>query len=155
VEITHCSKADFDQIVGDVADFWGSDRTLHLHQPFLVFEFGTWAYVIRESGQVIAYLFGFPSQTEAVGYVHLLAVRRSHRRRGLARRLHDHFVASARSAGCREIKAITTPTNSGSIAFHRGIGMELVGVPNEEGIPVVKDYSGPGQDRIVFRKRIA
>lgn len=155
MEITNCSKADFDQIVGDVVDFWGSDRTLHLHQPFLVFEFGTWAYVIRESGQVIAYLFGFPSQTEPVGYVHLLAVRCSHRRCGLARRLHDHFVASAWSAGCREIKAITTPTNSGSIAFHRGIGMELVGVPNEEGIPVVKDYSGPGQDRVVFRKRIA
>jgi GNAT superfamily N-acetyltransferase len=154
MEITHCSKADFDQIVADVADFWGSDRTLHLHQPFLVFEFGTSAYVIRESGQVIAYLFGFLSQTEPVGYVHLLAVRRSHRRRGLAHRLHDHFAAFARSAGCREIKAITTPANGGSIAFHRGIGMELVGVPNEEGVPVVKGYSGPGEDRIVFRKRI-
>jgi GNAT superfamily N-acetyltransferase len=153
-EITTCSKADFDQIVSDVVAFWGSDRTLHLHQAYLVYEFGTSAYVIKEAGQVIAYLFGFISQTEPVGYVHLLAVRDSHRGRGLARQLYDHFAGFARAAGCREIKAITTATNSASIAFHRGVGMELLGTPNEEGVPVVKDYGGPGKDRVVFRKRI-
>ena len=154
MEITNCSKADFDQIISDIVSFWGSDRTLHLHQPYLISEFGTSAFVVKEAGQVAAYLFGFLSQTEPVGYVHLLAVRDSHRKRGLGRQLYDHFAGFARAAGCHEIRAITTATNSASIAFHRGVGMELLGVPNEEGVPVVKDYGGPGKDRVVFHKRI-
>ena len=32
--------------------------------------------------------------------------------------------------------------------------MELQGEPDENGLPVVKDYAGPGQHRIVFRKAI-
>jgi GNAT superfamily N-acetyltransferase len=152
--ITRCSKADFDQILNDIVDFWGSDRTLHLHHPTFLYEFGNTAYVIKEEGRVVAYLFGFISQTSSVGYVHLSAVRRSHRRRGLGRRLYEHFIAFVREEGCTELKAITTPTNYESIAFHQGLGMELLGKPNEEGIPVVQDYSGPGRHRVVFSKRL-
>ena len=103
--ITRCSKADFDQILHDIVDFWGSDRTLHLHHPTCLYEFGNTAYVSKEEG-------------------------------------------------CTELKAITTPTNYASIAFHQGLGMELLGKPNEEGIPVVQDYSGPGLHRVVFSKRL-
>jgi L-amino acid N-acyltransferase YncA len=39
-----------------------------------------------------------------------------------------------------------------SIAFHRALGFELTGKPNRDGIPVVEDYFGPGQDRVVFQK---
>ena len=31
---------------------------------------------------------------------------------------------------------------------------EIAGVPNAEGIPVVKDYGGPGIDRVIFRKSL-
>jgi hypothetical protein len=31
----------------------------------------------------------------------------------------------------------------------------LLGAANEAGIPVVKDYGGPGQDRVVFRRAIS
>jgi ribosomal protein S18 acetylase RimI-like enzyme len=154
MEITLCTKADYDQIVVQVADFWGSDRTLGLHHPMFVYEFGDSAYVIKDGDCVAAYLFGFLSQTEPIAYVHMVGVRSTYRRRGLAQQLYDHFVAFAQSRGCTELKAITSSSNKESIAFHQAWGMELTGTPNREGIPVIENYGGPGQDRVVLRRKL-
>ena len=152
--IVNCSKSDFDQILLEIADFWGSDRTLHLHHPIFLYEFGNSAFVIREDGKVIAYLFGFLAQTGPTAYVHLIGVRRSHQRKGLGSRLYEHFIQFARSHGCKEVKAITTPANTQSILFHKAIGMQLAEGSSEKGIPVVKDYGGPGKDAILFCRKI-
>ena len=56
----------------------------------------------------------------------------------------------ARARGGTALKAITTPTNHASIAFHTRLGMSLLGEPNADGIPVIRDYAGPGLDRVVF-----
>jgi GNAT superfamily N-acetyltransferase len=154
MEITLCTKADFDQILNDFVDFWGDERTKSLHNPIFLYEFGNTAYVIKDRNRVVGYLFGLFSQTAPVAYVKFVGVRRSHQKRGIGRRLYEHFIEFAKKKGCLELKAITSPANKVSIAFHQHIGMELLGEPNEEGIPVVRDYSGPGIDRVVFRKKI-
>jgi len=154
MDIQNCTKPDFDQILADIVDFWGSDRTLHLHQPTLIYEFGNTAYVIKEQDCVIAYLFGFLSQRSPTAYVHLIGVRRSHQKQGLGHKLYAYFIDYAVQQGCTRLKAITTPTNATSIAFHKNLGMALIGEPDENGIPIVRDYSGPGQHRVVFDKAI-
>ncbi len=154
MEITQCTKADFDQIVAENEDFWGHDRVKNLHNPVYLYEFGNTAYVIREGEKVVGYLFGLFSQTEPVAYVKFIGVRQSHQKRGIGRKLYEHFTKFAKTKGYTELKAITSPANLGSVAFHRSIGMELLGEPDEEGIPVVKDYGGLGIDRVVFRKKI-
>jgi GNAT superfamily N-acetyltransferase len=154
MELALCSKADSDQILRDIADFWGDERTLPLHHPMLINEFGNSAFVFKEGQRVVAYLFGFIAQTGPVGYVHLIGVRRSHQGKGLGRRLYEYFIEFAQSKGCTELKAITSKNNAASIAFHKSLGMELVGEPDEDGIPIVRDYSGPGRHRVVFRKKI-
>jgi predicted GNAT superfamily acetyltransferase len=73
----------------------------------------------------------------------------------LARRLYDHFAVFAEMQGCTELKSITTPGNKGSIAFHRAQGMTLTGKPNRDGIPVIENYAGLGQYRVVFRKKLS
>jgi len=154
MEITLCTKSDWDQIIGDFVDFWGDERTKSLHNPILLYEFGNSAFVMKEGEKVVGYLFGFISQTEPVGYVKFIGVRQSHQKRGIGRKLYERFARFAEEKGCKELKAITSPTNKVSVAFHKSIGMKMLGVPNEEGVPVVKDYSGPGIDRVVFRKKI-
>ena len=154
MEITNCTKQDFDRILTDFGRFWDSDRTIALHHPILLYEFGNSAFVIRQEGEVVAYLFGFLSQTEPVGYIQLLAVRQDHRKQGLGRMLYQHFEQYALEHGCRRLKAITSPVNTLSINFHRSIGMMPTGEPDKQGIPLIKDYSGPGQDRVVFSKDI-
>lgn len=70
-------------------------------------------------------------------------MRDSHRRQGLARVLYEAFAGRARERGATSLKAITTPGNAGSIAFHRALGFSATVVPG---------YAGPGQDRVVFVK---
>ena len=154
VEISTCTLQDYNQILGELSEFWDRRDTRHLHHPFLIHEFGNSAFVIRDGLRVTAYLFGFVSQTEPVAYVHTIAVRASARRQRLAHHLFDHFVEFARWHGCRHVKAITTPSNAGSIAFHKSLGMTLLGEPNTDGIPVVSDYAGRGASRVVFWKSI-
>ena len=153
-EISMCTQQDYNQILDELQEFWGARDTRHLHHPFLVHEFGNSAFVIRNGVQVVAYLFGFLSQTEPVGYVHTVAVRASACRQGLAGDLFNHFVEFARRHGCRHVKAITTPANLGSIAFHKSLGMGLLGEDNIDGIPVLPGYAGRGAPRVVFWKSI-
>lgn len=154
MEISYCTKADFDQILTDIVDFWGSDRTLGIHHPMFIYEFGNTAFVIKDHERVIAYLFGFFSQTEQAGYVHLIGVIKRYQGKGLGKLLYDNFESIAKRHGCSKLKAMTTAGNQASILFHKKIGMKLLGEKNEEGIEVVKDYSAPGQDRVVFEKDI-
>jgi GNAT superfamily N-acetyltransferase len=154
-KIELCMMEAFNEIVRDISDFWGSDRTLHLHQPFLVHEFGNTAFMIRDEGRVVAYLFGFFSQTESLAYVHLIGVREKYQKQGLGKMLYDHFIEIARAKNIHRIKAITKPINTKSINFHKTkIGMELKGEPDENGINVIRNYSGENEDRVVFEREI-
>jgi GNAT superfamily N-acetyltransferase len=152
--IDNCTQNDFHEILTDIADFWGSERLLNTHHPMFIHEFGDTAFVIRDDGKVIAYLFGFLSQTQKTGYVHLIGVRQRHQNKGLGTQLYEHFTNYVESKGYIKLKAITTATNQLSISFHKKIGMRLLGEKNENGTEVIKNYSGPGQDRVVFEKDI-
>jgi L-amino acid N-acyltransferase YncA len=153
-QILNCSHSDFLQITSEIRDFWGSDRTLAYHHPMFIHEFGDTAFVIKHHEKVIAYLFGFISQKESLGYVHLVGVREAYQMKGLGKRLYRHFIGVLKQKGIPEIKAITTPTNEKSIQFHSRLSMTMTGVENENGIKVIKDYSGVGQDRVVFKLQL-
>jgi GNAT superfamily N-acetyltransferase len=153
-DILPCTQQDYGQILRDLREFWDGRDTRHLHHPMFIHEFGNSAFVIRDGADVLAYLFGFVSQVEPVGYVHLVAVRASARKQGLAQKLFARFVEFSRERRCTQIKAITTPSNLSSIAFHQSVGMQLLGQPNADGIPVIADYAGPDQPRVVFCKAI-
>jgi L-amino acid N-acyltransferase YncA len=151
--ILNCNQADYLQILTDIEDFWGSNRTLHFHHPMFVNDANT-SFVIKQDDKVIAYLMGFISQTENIGYVHLIGVRASNQRQGLGEKLYRHFVTVLRQKGISGLKAITTPTNIKSLNFHLKLGMEMTGEILSNGIKVIQNYSGVGQDRVVFLMKI-
>lgn len=146
MEIRELSARDFGVIVGELDDFWAADRTRELHHPTFVHEFGETAFVAHEHGKIVGYLMGFLSQArEPVGYIHLVAVRRTHRRRGVAEKLYRHFAGVAETRGASALKAITTAVNTDSLAFHQSMGFAT---------DMVTEYAGPGQDRVVMTCRI-
>lgn len=153
-KIQNCSHNDFLEILTDISDFWVNDRTSSLHHQMFVYEFGDTAYVIKDIGKVVAYLFGFISQTQQLGYVHVVGVRRDFQNKGLGSLLYKHFIKYVKSKGCIKLKAITTETNELSIRFHKKIGMKLLGEKHKTDIEVTKNYSGPGRDRVIFEKDI-
>ena len=144
--IENCTHEDLLIIRREIASFWGNEGVLFAHHPMFIFEFGHTAFVIKENGQIIAYLFGFISETGLTGYVHLIGVRQTHQKAGLGRMLYEHFATLVKARGCRTLKAITSPSNTDSVAFHKKMGMRVS--------PVYKNYSGEGEDRVIFEKEI-
>lgn len=102
-------------------------------------------------------LVGFVSPREPqVACVHYLAIDPRQRRRGHGRALYDRYFALASGRGCTEVHAVVPPMNSGLIAFHRQLDFEVADADGFAcGIAVCRDYAGPGQHRVLFRKTLA
>jgi ribosomal protein S18 acetylase RimI-like enzyme len=146
IPIGQARPADLGEILGSYQHFWG-DRELprYLHHPMFVYEFGDTAFVARRPDGVIAgYLLGFVAPT-GDGYIHFVGVRDDARGIGLGRRLYETFSAAAAARGATALKAISSPENEGSIAFHRRLGFEST---------LVEDYGGAGRPRVVMRRAL-
>ncbi|MBO9531763.1 MAG: GNAT family N-acetyltransferase [Solirubrobacteraceae bacterium] len=143
--IHRATTQDYVAIVGGLERYWGSVEAAPMHHPLLVREFGDLSLVIRDRFGVSAYLFGLLSPEGPAGYIHVVGVRTDRRREGLASELYVAFADRAAGLGAFELRAITRPGNTRSRAFHTALGFEERMAP---------DYSGPGEDRIVFSKPI-
>jgi ribosomal protein S18 acetylase RimI-like enzyme len=136
--------ADLRAILEELDSFWDGRDTRFLHQALYVHEFGETSVLAERGGEILAYLLGFVSPSGA-GYVHAVAVRASARGEGLARRLYERFAELARAGGGNGLKAITSPDNDGSRAFHEALGFSVT---------LVEDYSPSAGARLVFRREL-
>ncbi|WP_329332382.1 GNAT family N-acetyltransferase [Streptomyces sp. NBC_00663] len=135
---------DIQQVLADHARYWGDRDLRSLHLLALVQEFGSTCLVARADNEIHGYLIGFVTP-DGTGYVHLVATRDDTRGTGLGRRLYGAFTEAARKQGAVRLKAITSVTNTGSVAFHRGLGFDA---------RVEEDYNGPGQAMVVFTRAL-
>ena len=144
--IRRAAREDFDQILTEIEDFWGDDDVQHLHQPFLIRDFGDTAFVVPQpdTHKILAYLFAYYSQTEPIAWIHLAATRSEYRGRSLARSLYEHILNLALVHGCEKLRVIVNPENTGALAFHEKLGFQIV---DER-----ENYDGSGEDRILFEK---
>ncbi|MFD8812574.1 GNAT family N-acetyltransferase [Streptomyces sp. NPDC059627] len=162
--LRQATVSDHGTLVGCVQRWWGDSRTpeqarelsLLLPRLFLQFFSGT-SLVLEEGPEIRAFLIGFhAADNDTEAYVHFVGVDPESRGQGLARRLYTAFSRHADEKGRTEIRAITSPGNTGSIAFHRAMGFSVESGDREiDGVSVHTDYDGPGQDRVCFRKEIA
>ncbi|BDD83813.1 hypothetical protein TPB0596_35760 [Tsukamurella pulmonis] len=154
---------DHAALVRCVQRWWGDSRTpeesrelsLLLPRLFLQHFAGTGLVLEDETG-VRAFLVGFDSADRPdEAYIHFVGVDPQLRGHGAARRLYEAFFARAAAAGRTTVRAVTSPQNRGSIAFHRAMGFEAEpGDRVVDGAPVHTDYDGPGQDRVAFRRAL-
>ncbi|MFI0818687.1 GNAT family N-acetyltransferase [Streptomyces sp. NPDC021098] len=142
IHITPAGVADFHQVLNDHPRYWGERDLRSLHLLALVQEFGSTCLVARAEDGIRGYVFGFVTP-DRTGYVHLIATRDDARGTGLGRRLYAAFAEAAERHGARQLKAITSIGNSGSIAFHRSLGFDA---------KIVDDYDGAGRPMAVFRR---
>jgi ribosomal protein S18 acetylase RimI-like enzyme len=139
--------ADYDVIASVVNDWWGRDVLTGLPRLFLN-HFHTTSFVAENNGIMVGFLVGFVSPSEPIeAYIHYVAVDPARRNGGVARHLYEHFLERARRQGCKVVRAITSPANERSIAFHRRMGFEVSSA--------VRDYNGPGRDMVTFSRELA
>ncbi|WP_458249443.1 N-acetyltransferase family protein [Streptomyces sp. MAI_2237] len=136
---------DIRQVLADHHRYWGERDLRALHLLPLVHEFGETCLVARSDDGVLGYLIGFVTP-DGTGYVHLVATRDDARGAGLGRALYGAFTEAAGRQGAVRLKAITTVSNEGSVAFHRSLGFD---------VRVVEEYNGPGQPRVVFSRALS
>jgi predicted GNAT superfamily acetyltransferase len=144
VELRHVTIADLSAILGELADFWGERDTAFLHQALYVHELGETSVLAERDGGIDGYLLGFVGQ-HGLGYIHAVAVRHEARGAGLAREMYNRFEQLARARGARGLKAITSPGNAGSRAFHEALGFSA---------EKVEGYSPSGATMIVFTRTL-
>jgi ribosomal protein S18 acetylase RimI-like enzyme len=142
---------DLAEIMRNFRRFWGDHPNLemlrHFHHPIFFREFADTAFVARDAdGQIAAYLLGFVAPT-GDGYIHFIAVRQDRRGLGVARRLYERFTTTALDRGATGLKALTSPGNEQSIAFHRRMGFTQ--------LTLDEDYAGSGRTRVVMRRPLA
>ena len=152
--------SDFAPVIAVIDEWWGG-RAMAQMLPRLFFDHFTdtsFAAVrdgarddARDAG-LAGFLVGFVSQSQpGDAYIHFVGVHPSERGHGLGGRLYSTFFDVVRARGCTRVRTVTSPVNTGSVAFHRRMGFRLEpGDAHAGGIPVATGYDGPGQDRVRF-----
>ncbi len=153
-------EQDHPSIVAAIADWWDTPNAsqLALLMPRLFLQHFTGTSLIAEhapSRELAGFLIGFRSPDHPeVAYIHFVGVSPRARGLGLGRTLYERFFDDQRAAGCREVRCITGPPNRASQAFHRAMGFETAGEAEVDGVLAYRDYDGPGEHRVAFRRAI-
>jgi ribosomal protein S18 acetylase RimI-like enzyme len=149
VTIRHAQPSDYGRVIGRVNAWWGGrDMAPMLPKLFFLHFEGTSFVADGEDGQLAGFLIGFLSQSDpGEAYIHFVGIAPERRGEGLGRRLYERFFDSVRGDGRTRVRCVTSPVNSGSVAFHQALGFEVE--------RVAEDYDGPGEDRVLFVKHLA
>jgi ribosomal protein S18 acetylase RimI-like enzyme len=157
MKIRHLEESDYDRIIPLVDLWWGGRHVSHLLPRLFFAHFCTTSFAVEEDGNVIAFLVGFVSQTfPHQAYIHFVGIHPDHRNRGLGRLLYSRLFETVGRLGCATVRCITSPVNTGSIAFHTRMGFQIEHITGQQnGVPCTVDYEGDDEDRVLFVKSIS
>jgi ribosomal protein S18 acetylase RimI-like enzyme len=145
VVIRNARPADHARVIGIVDSWWGG-RPMAAMLPKLFFvHFRETSFVADKGEELAGFLCGFGSQTyDDEAYIHFVGVDPSRRGSGLGRQLYERFFEAV--APRTIVRAVTSPLNTGSVAFHRAMGFEVERIDDA--------YDGQGQARVLLVKRL-
>jgi predicted GNAT superfamily acetyltransferase len=147
VDIRRAEPSDHARVIAVLDEWWGGRRMVDMLPKLFFVHFRDTSFVAERDGELAGFLVGFfsPAQPEDA-YVHFVGVGPAERGTGLGRELYERFFALARSAGRIRVSCVTSPANTGSLAFHTALGFEP-SAPQA-------GYDGPGEDRVVLTRAL-
>jgi GNAT superfamily N-acetyltransferase len=150
----HAEASDYQPNISVINEWWGGRIMADMLPKLFFVHFRQTSFVVAEDGNIIGFLIGFTSQTfPHEAYIHFLGVHPEYRKNGLGSALYERFFQAVKTLGCNRVSCVTSPVNKASVTFHLRMGFSID--PSEkavEGISVVKDYDGRGEDRVLFSK---
>ena len=137
---------DYGPVIAVVDEWWGG-RSMAAMLPKLFFvHFRDTSFVAEEGERLAAFLCGFRSQTfDDEAYIHFVGVDPEQRGSGLGRELYERFFDAVRPRTI--VRAVTSPVNERSVAFHQALGFEVERVDEE--------YDGRGEPRVLLIKHLS
>jgi ribosomal protein S18 acetylase RimI-like enzyme len=158
VEFRSLTDEDYTAAISVVNEWWGGRPVAEMLPRLLFQHFQDTSFAAVRSGKptLVGFLVGFVSQSNPEeAFVHFVGVDPAHRNRGIARELYVRFFDAVRIRGCRRVRCVTSPENTGSIAFHLRLGFHIVpGDSTEGGVSVASNYDGRGHARVRFLKEL-
>jgi ribosomal protein S18 acetylase RimI-like enzyme len=145
VLIRPAEPGDYPRVHAVIDDWWGG-RPMAAMLPKLFFvHFRDTSFVAEDDdGSLAGFLCGFRSQTYAhEAYIHFVGVDPGRRTAGLGRALYARFFEAVPERSV--VRAVTSPLNERSVAFHQALGFEVERVDD--------DYDGRGEARVLLRWR--
>jgi ribosomal protein S18 acetylase RimI-like enzyme len=143
--IRHAEPDDYGRVVAVVDEWWGGRRMAAMLPKLFFVHFRDTSFVAEDGAGLAGFLCGFRSQTfDDEAYVHFVGVDPARRGDGLGRALYERFFAAVEPR--RIVRAVTSPVNTGSVAFHRAIGFEVERID--------EDYDGRGEARVLLVKHL-
>jgi ribosomal protein S18 acetylase RimI-like enzyme len=143
--IRHAEADDYGRVIEVVDEWWGGREMAAMLPKLFFVHFRDTSFVAEDDGQLAGFLCGFRSQTyDDEAYVHFVGVDPARRGAGVGRLLYERFfdAVSPRSV----VRAVTSPVNERSVAFHRALGFEVDRVD--------ETYDGRGEARVLLVKRL-
>jgi ribosomal protein S18 acetylase RimI-like enzyme len=142
--IRQAEPSDYGRVIGVIDAWWGGRQMAAMLPKLFFVHFRDTAFVAEDDGELAGFLCGFRSQTFAdEAYVHFVGVDPALRGSGLGRELYERFFVSV--APRTVVRAVTSPVNESSVAFHRALGFEVERID--------EDYDGNGEARVLLVRR--
>lgn len=156
MEFRLVESSDF-TIISPLVNEWSAGRQMADMLPKLFFvHFNNTSFIAEKDGKIVGFLIGFVSQSHSnEGYIHFVGVHPEYRKHHIGKKLYHQFFNAVKENGRNIVRAVTSPVNKVSIAYHIKMGFEIEkGDKEVGGISVVADYDGPNHDRVLFTKKL-
>jgi ribosomal protein S18 acetylase RimI-like enzyme len=144
-------ETDYDYVIERLNNWWGGRNMADMLPRLFFIHFRDSSFVCLDGDRITGFVVGFISNVHKdTGYIHFVGVDPDYRRSQVAKALYYLFFEHCKNRGINYIKCVTSPVNTGSIAFHHSMGFKAVSY-DSRGNPVpVQNYDGPGEHRVVF-----
>jgi len=124
--LRNAKPSDQARVLGVMLAWWGGRDLRHGLQKLWFEHFYDSSFIIEQDNELIAFLVGFMSQSQPdTGYIHFVGVHPDHRLKGLGEFMYQQFFELCLSRNRTIVRSITSPINTGSIAFHTRMGFDV------------------------------
>ncbi|UGB28791.1 GNAT family N-acetyltransferase [Metabacillus sp. B2-18] len=156
MEIRNVKSSDYYIISPLINEWWGGRQMSDMLPKMFFDHFNNTSFIAENDGQIIGFLIGFLSQSNTdTAYIHFVGVNPDYRKKHIGKQLYNEFFKVVKKNNRNVVRAVTSPVNKVSIAYHLKMGFAIQNSDKEvDGVPVFSDYDGPNQDRVLFVKRI-
>lgn len=151
MQYRNIEESDYPYVIERLNAWWGGRNMADMLPRLFFTYFRSSSFICLSDEKIVGFLVGFVSEdVNDTGYVHFVGVDPEFRRSHIAKALYSKFFQYCQNRSVIQIKCVTSPVNSGSIAFHHSIGFRASSY-DALGNPVASpDYDGSGEHRVLF-----
>ncbi|WP_223593756.1 GNAT family N-acetyltransferase [Neobacillus bataviensis] len=156
MQIRNVKSSDYNVISPLINEWWGGRQMSDMLPKLFFVHFKNTSFIAEKDGEILGFLIGFLSQSDKdVAYIHFVGVNPNHRKNQIGKQLYNEFFNVAKKHKVNFVRAVTSPVNKVSIAYHTKMGFNIENGDKEvDGVSVFSDYDGPNQDRVLFVKGV-